>query len=81
MSQAKHDSIKADLERHGVTDEAHVSAATDAHDQGIDVEQILADVKAGVPQWLALLRALLGHKGTWQQTTKSAAPRKAARQE
>ena len=53
-----HDHIKARLAQIGVTHEDDVKAATDAHDDGVDVAKLLADVAAGLPQWLALLKAI-----------------------
>lgn len=62
MTNDVHEAIKARLEQHGVTDPDHVGAALEAHDDGVDVQQIQADIAAGVPQWLALLRALRAAK-------------------
>lgn len=76
MSDPKHDSIRTHLERHGVTDEQHVQAAIDAQEAGVDVEQIQADIRAGVPQWLALLRAILALLAARKGTAAPAAVRR-----
>lgn len=58
MKDEEHDAIKAQLRRMGVTEEAHHSAAIDAHEAGVDVQQIMTDVQAGVPEWLAVVSAI-----------------------
>lgn len=58
MKDQEHDVIKEHLRRIGVVEEESVQAALDAHDAGVDVAGVIRYIKAGLPDWLALLRAL-----------------------
>lgn len=53
-----HEAIRAELARVGVTHDDQIDAVLSAHDGGLDVWQVLQDVKHGVPQWIALLCAV-----------------------
>lgn len=56
-----HEAIRAHLARIGVTGEDEVASALDAHDAGIDVVDLIQDIKGGIPHWLAVTYALSRH--------------------